>query len=146
MKLSEHFTLEEFLRSDKADELGNDNQPTAKHLEHLRITAAGFERVRAILGDQPLKIMSGYRNPAVNKAVGGTPTSAHPMGYAGDFRHPALTPLQCARKLRDSSLMFDQLILETSRDIVHISFDPKNRRMVGEQRLGPNTPIVWKLP
>jgi len=57
-----------------------------------------------------------------------------------------LTPLECARKLRDSGLEFDQLILETSRKIVHISFDPKSRLMVGEQKKGPNTPIVWKLP
>jgi putative chitinase len=146
MQLSEHFSLEEFIRSDKAKELKNDNKPTPQHLEHLKVTAAGFEKVRALLGGQALKITSGYRNPVVNKAVGGTPTSAHPMGYAGDFRHPELTPLECARKLRDSELIFDQLILETSRKIVHISFDPKARRMVGEQKKGPNTPIVWKLP
>jgi zinc D-Ala-D-Ala carboxypeptidase len=146
MKLSDHFTLAEFTRSDKATELGNDNQPTPAHLEHLKHTAAGFEKVRALLGDEPLKITSGYRNPVVNKAVGGTPTSAHPMGYAGDFRHPTLSPLACARLLRDSDLMFDQLILETSRNIVHVSFDRRNRRMVGEQKKGPGTPIVWKLP
>jgi len=146
MQLSEHFTLEEFIRSDTAKKLKNDNKPTPEHLEHLKVTAAGFEKVRALLGEQALKITSGYRNPVVNKAVGGTPTSAHPMGYAGDFRHPTLTPLECARKLRDSGLEFDQLILETSRNIVHISFDPKSRRMVGEQKKGPNTPIVWKLP
>jgi zinc D-Ala-D-Ala carboxypeptidase len=146
MQLSEHFSLEEFIRSDKAKQLGNDNKPTAAHLENLKVTAAGFEKVRALLGGQPLKIMSGYRNPVVNKAVGGTPTSAHPLGFAGDFRHPTLTPLQCARQIRDSDLMFDQLILETSRNVVHLSFEPRDRRMVGEQKAGPNTPIRWKLP
>ena len=146
MQLSDHFSLEEFIRSDTAKKLGNDNQPTAKHLANLKITAAGFEKVRALLGSHPLKIMSGYRNPVVNKAVGGTPTSAHPLGFAGDFRHPNLTPLECARKIRDSDLMFDQLILETGRNVVHLSFEPRDRRMVGEQKGGPNTPIVWKLP
>jgi zinc D-Ala-D-Ala carboxypeptidase len=146
MQLSEHFSLEEFIRSDTAKQLGNDNKPTATHLANLKVTAAGFEKVRTLLGGDPLKIMSGYRNPVVNKAVGGTPTSAHPLGFAGDFRHPSLTPLECARMIRDSDLMFDQLILETSRKVVHLSFEPRDRRMVGEQKAGPNTPIIWKLP
>jgi putative chitinase len=144
-QLSEHFTLAEFIRSDKARQLGNDNMPTPAHLANLKRTAAGFEKVRALLGG-PIKITSGYRNPAVNRAVGGTATSAHPMGLAGDFTHSSLTPLQCARKIRDSDLQFDQLILETGRGVCHVSFDPRGRRMVGEQRGGPNTPINWKLP
>jgi putative chitinase len=146
MQLSEHFSLEEFIRSDKAKQLGDDNKPTAKHLENLKLTAAGFEKVRAILGGEAIQIMSGYRNPVVNKAVGGTPTSAHPQGFAGDFRHASLSPLECARRLRDSDLKFDQLILETSRNVVHIGFGPGSRRMVGEQRAGPGTKIVWALP
>jgi zinc D-Ala-D-Ala carboxypeptidase len=143
--LSAHFTLEEFIRSDSAATLGNDNMPTPEHLENLKKTAAGFEQVLAILGGS-IKITSGYRNPVVNKSVGGTPTSAHPQGFAGDFSHASLSPLDCARKLRDSDLQFDQLILETSRNIVHIGFGPGSRRMVGEQKGGPGTTIVWKLP
>ena len=151
MQLSEHFTLEEFIRSDTAKQLGNDNKPTPEHIENLKVTAAGFEKGRALLGGKPIKITSCYRNPVVNKAVGGTATSAHPMGFAGDFRHGSLTPLECARKVRDSDLMFDQCIRETNRNVVHLSFDPRTgkggpRRQVGEQKKGPGTPIVWKLP
>lgn len=144
-QLSEHFTLAEFCRSETATKLGIDNKPTAKHLENLKRTAAGFEKVRALLGG-PIRITSGYRNPQVNKAVKGTATSAHPMGLAGDFRHDKLTPLQCARKIRDSDIEFDQLILETSRNVVHLSFDPRNRRQVGEQKGAAGTAIKWKLP
>ena len=146
MQLSEHFTLEEFIRSDSAKKLGNENMPTPEHLENLKKTAAGFEKIRAILGGEAIKITSGYRNPVVNKSVGGTPTSAHPQGFAGDFRHASLTPLECARRLRDSDLQFDQLILETSRNIVHVGFGPGSRRMVGEQKGAAGTAIVWKLP
>ena len=146
MQLSEHFSLAEFTRSDAAERIGSDNQPTAKHLANLKRTAAGFEKVRALLGDTPLRITSGYRNPEVNEAVGGTATSAHPQGFAGDFRHGALTPLECARKIRDSDIKFDQLILETSRGVVHIGFGPGSRRMVGEQKGAAGTKIVWKLP
>ncbi len=144
-QLSEHFTLEEFLRSDTARKLGNDNKPLPKHLENLKKTAAGFEKVRALLGG-PIQITSGYRNPAVNKAVGGTATSAHPQGFAGDFKHPKLSPLECARRIRDSDIMFDQLILETGRGVVHIGFGPGSRRQVGEQKGGPGTKIVFRLP
>jgi putative chitinase len=146
MQLSEHFSLAEFIRSETAARLGNDNKPTPKHLENLKITAAGFEKVRALLGGGSLRITSGYRNPVVNKSVGGTPTSAHPQGFAGDFRHASLTPLECARRIRDSDLEFDQLILETSRNVVHLAFGPDKRRMVGEQKGAAGTRIVWKLP
>lgn len=146
MQLSEHFTLEEFTRSSEATKRGIDNKPTAAHLENLKKTAAGFEEVRAILGKQPIQITSGYRNPALNKAVKGTPTSAHPQGFAGDFRHPTLSPLECARRLRDSELKYDQVILETSRGVVHIGFGPGSRRMTGEQKGAAGTHIDWKLP
>ena len=83
--LSLHFTLAEFLRSDKADELGDPNTPDERHLRALHATALGMEQVRRILGSNPITITSGYRNPRVNAAVGGVPTSAHALGYAADF-------------------------------------------------------------
>jgi len=145
MQLSPHFTLAEFTASDTARRIGNDNRPTASHLENLRHTAAQLERIRAIVGG-PIVLTSGYRNPVVNRAVGGTPTSAHPMGFAADIRRPGLTPAELARRIRDSVVRFDQLILETGRKVVHVSFDPRCRMMAGEQRGGPGSRIVWRLP
>ncbi len=150
MQLSQHFSLREFIVSDAAEAIGDDNLPTPAHLENLRRTAAGFEAVRSILGDRVIVITSGYRNPRVNRAVKGTPTSAHPLGFAGDFRVAELTPLMCARRLeaamREGRLQFDQLILETSRAIVHLSFDPRNRCQVKTQAAGAGTLIVKGLP
>jgi len=150
MQLSQHFSLKEFTVSDTAEALGDANMPTPQHLENLKRTAAGFEQARAILGNRVIVITSGYRNPRVNKAVKGTPTSAHPLGFAGDFRVAELTPLMCARRLaeamRDGQLKFDQLILETSRAIVHLSFDPRNRCQVKTQAAGAGTLIVKGLP
>lgn len=146
MQLSEHFSLQEFTRSGDATKFGIDNSPTTAHLENLKATAAFFEKVRALLGGEPIRITSGYRSPKLNDKVGGTKTSAHPQGLAGDFQHPSLTPLECARRIRDSDLHFDQVILETSRGVVHIGIGPAKRRQVGEQKGGPKTPIKWKLP
>lgn len=128
-KLTEHFSLAEFIVSSTAEKMGNDNMPTPAHLENLKNTAKGMERVRSILGDCAIVITSGYRNPVVNKAVGGVPNSAHALGHAADFRAAGFTAIAAARRIRDAhaagEIEFDQLILETSRGIVHISFDPE---------------------
>lgn len=145
MRLSKHFTLDEFTRSSTAKQLGDDNAPEADHRSALQVTALGMEMVRALLGGKPVRITSGYRNPAVNKAVGGVPTSAHALGYAADFAVSGITPIDVARKIADSPLTFDQLILETSRNIVHISFDPRLRREVKTQKGGPGSPVEWGI-
>lgn len=128
-KLTDHFTLGEFIVSSTAEKMGNDNMPTPEHFENLKRTAAGMEKVRSILGDCAIVITSGYRNPVVNKAVGGVANSAHALGHAADFRASGFTAIGAAMRIRDAhkagQIQFDQLILETSRKIVHISFDPE---------------------
>jgi zinc D-Ala-D-Ala carboxypeptidase len=78
--------------------------------------------------------------------VGGTATSAHPKAFAADIRVAGLTHFETARKLAASALKFDQLILEISRNIVHLSFDPRLRGQVKTQAKGPGTKIVNGLP
>jgi hypothetical protein len=129
MNLSEHFSLEELTFSSTAVRLGIDNQAPAEIVDHLKITAAGLEKVREILGGKPLHIDSGYRCPALNKAVGGVPTSAHTTGYAADFVCPeAGAPLDIVKLLSRSHLDFDQVIQEGTW--VHISFAPTMRQQV----------------
>lgn len=143
--LSRHFGLHEFTRSATATSRGISNLPEAKHKANLRMLAIGLEQVRRLLGNQPLNITSGYRNPQLNAAVGGTPTSAHALGYAADFTHPEMDPLEVCKAIEKSVLTFDQLIHEPSRDITHISFDPRLRREVKTQAGGPGSPIRWGL-
>jgi zinc D-Ala-D-Ala carboxypeptidase len=155
-KLSEHFSLGELTISSTAEQHGISNDPTPEHLENLKHTAAGLEKVRSILGDCAIVITSGYRNPEVNRKVGGVPNSAHALGHAADFRAAGFTAIGAAKRIRDArgagQIEFDQLILETSRSIVHISFDPKGggkgNRMRGDvltQAAGPNTPFQQGL-
>ena len=140
MNLSEHFTLEELTFSSTAARRGIDNTASAEIVEHLTVTAAGLEKVRALLGD-PLHIDSGYRCPALNAAVGGVPTSAHTTGYAADFIcPPAGAPIDIVHKivahnehckaqmLGADMISFDQLIQEGTW--VHISFAPTMRNQV----------------
>ena len=146
-RLSDNFFLDEFLISEKADQFGILNTPEPEHLKNITdILVPGLEKARKVMDSRAIVITSAYRNPRVNKLVGGTPTSAHPKGFAADIRVAGLTHFQVARVLAASKLKFDQLILEISRNIVHLSFDPRQRMQVKTQARGPGTEIVDGLP
>jgi zinc D-Ala-D-Ala carboxypeptidase len=113
MKISEHFTLEELCFSEAAARLGLDNTPSAMVITNLGLVAMVMERIRALLGNSPLIIHSGYRSPRVNAAVGGMATSAHCEGLACDFVCPTFGPPgDVARAISRSDIEYDQLILE----------------------------------
>lgn len=152
MKLSANFTLAEFTRSDAAKRLGLRNDPTPQHLANLFKTAAGMQAVRAILGGHPINVTSAYRNPAVNKAVGGVANSDHALGWAVDFNVPAFgNPYEIALALSRSDLVYDQLIHERKPNgswWVHISFNPRARQQDltynGKAYTSGIKPVVFK--
>ena len=130
MMLSPNFALSEFTESQTAARLGLDNDPPAELYETLKATARCMEDIRDLLGGKPVLISSAYRSPEVNKAVGGSANSQHTKGEAVDFTCPKFgTPREIVTKIKDSPLLFDQLILEYDR-WVHISFSTRNRRQV----------------
>jgi hypothetical protein len=111
--LTEHFTLKEFTDSDKAKLLGIVNTPAPAIVANLRRLARFNELVRLELGGAAMTISSGYRCPALNRAVGGAANSAHLDGLACDFIAPAFgTPMAICLALEKSYLQFDQLIIE----------------------------------
>lgn len=133
-QLSAHFTLEEFTRSAAAAALvpPDDNAPTPAHLANLKITAQAMEHVRDLLG-HPIHVSSGYRNPRVNKAVGGVPNSDHALGWACDFECPAFgTPYDTTAFLAAHLTDFDQLIHEKKPGSwwTHLSVNPRRRRQL----------------
>src|SRR5687767_1536585 len=101
MKLTEHFSLEEFTHSSKAMSMGVANTPTPEHMANLEHLAKRMEEVRALFNKR-IEITSGYRNPQVNAAVGGVPTSAHALGHAADFHVDGFEDLPAAKVVRDS--------------------------------------------
>ncbi|MGO9865017.1 MAG: D-Ala-D-Ala carboxypeptidase family metallohydrolase [Terriglobales bacterium] len=113
MKISEHFTLEEFCFSETAARLGLDNTPNAIAIANLGLVAAVMEKIRTLLEDGPIVVHSGYRSVEANRAVGGVATSAHLQGLACDFVCPAFgTPDKVALAILKSGIEYDQLILE----------------------------------
>ncbi len=124
--LTAHFTLEELTATQHRQ---FDNDPPAPVRAELWRTAAQMEVVRKLLGDRVISVSSGYRCPALNRAVGGAANSAHLQGLAVDFNaYEFGPPLEVCRTLAKSGLPFDQVIEEGSW--THISFDPRGRRQV----------------
>ena len=114
-KLSDHFTLEEMIKSPTADKLGIKNTPTAEHIENMKYLCDKIlEPVRNFFG-KPVTINSSYRNPEVNKAVGGVPTSQHSNGEACDFEIMGIDNKIVADYVADN-LEHDQVILEFYND------------------------------
>ena len=110
--LTTHFSLAEMTASQTAARLGIDNTPDAAILRNLRRTATLLEEIRQILG-APIIVSSGYRCPALNKAVNGSKNSAHMLGLAADFTAPAFgTPFHVAKKIAAWGVEYDQLIHE----------------------------------
>jgi zinc D-Ala-D-Ala carboxypeptidase len=115
MNLTDHFTMEEFIVSQTASRMGIDNTPNSARVRgNLTRTAQLMERIRDALG-HPIIVTSGYRSPALNRAVGGVATSAHVEGLACDFICPQFgTPLEVCQGLETyvEALGIDQLIYE----------------------------------
>ena len=120
-----HFTIQELSKSTKADLLRIDNTPPeniAKSLEALIDNV--LDPLREAWG-APIQVTSGYRCPAVNKAVGGSATSQHVLGEAADIRAIPNTRTN-NKKLYG---LIKKLGLPVDYSWIHVSYGPRNRRM-----------------
>lgn len=83
MRLAPNFTLDEFSVSASFPELAG---PVPAYLADRvrRLAWYVLQPIRDAL-DAPMRITSGWRSPALNAAVGGSPTSQHLRGEAADW-------------------------------------------------------------
>ena len=144
-RLSQHMTLGELCKTSVRME----NVPGVAQVENLRRVCRWLERLRRRWNDlyaddggvgmeEPLIINSGFRSAAVNKAVGGAPTSNHLTGCAVDIRVAGLEQLlRYAVILLDisdeSKEDFDELLLERNGAVMWLHFAVRpsgNRRRV----------------
>ena len=134
-----HFTIEELCASDTAKKKGIDNNPNMQQMINLVYLAAYVLEPLRVAMNEPIKIGSGFRSQALNKAVGGVSNSQHLKGQAADLCIDG--DLKKGRKWFEyikNHLPFDQLIWEknprTGTEWVHVSFiHPdlgRNRRQV----------------
>lgn len=131
-RLSRHFLLEEFLRSETALAKNIKNIASGEEIERLKMVAGHMEEIRALLGHKPIRVTSGFRSEKLNRLVNGVSNSAHRLGYAVDFVCPTFgSPFEICKAIVNSGVMahIDQIIQEKNR-WVHISFAPEKRGQV----------------
>tara|TARA_R110002012_G_scaffold12560_5_gene55755 strand:- start:75 stop:542 length:468 start_codon:yes stop_codon:yes gene_type:complete len=130
MRLSKNFVLSEIIRSNTAKRLNIDNEPSKKHLENIqRLITNLIQPMRDELG--PIRITSGYRNPNLNRAIGGSSKSQHCKGEALDLQFWKDGQM-CNKEIFDwiieSGLEFDQMINEFDYSWIHLSLRKKENR------------------
>ena len=160
LKLTEHFTLSEMCST--SVQTADHNFPSQEVITNLKRLTKWLEMLRKRVNthpvpipnevrppvafpegrvkETPIIINSGYRSPAVNKAVGGVATSNHLTGCAADIRCTGIEQaLRYAAYLLDISKErgedFDELIFEhnsrTGNYWLHFAVRAKgNRRKI----------------
>lgn len=136
MRLSRHFWLYEFTRSQTASRHGIDNTPSPEAIAELQSLVANvLQPVRDFL-ERPIYISSGYRSPWLNRRIGGAPQSQHMYGQAADFECWGVSNVELFHTVKNL-FPFDQLILEkhdpsggTNSGWIHVSYrsNGHNRR------------------
>ena len=133
MKLSEHFSLEEMIKSQTGSRKGIDNTPGPEVVENLKQLCENvLEKIRIHFG-RPVTVNSGYRGPKLNKAIGGVKNSQHLTGQAADIEIAGIDNKTLFCWIRDN-LVFDQIILEYHKPgipdsgWVHVSWNVKGNR------------------
>jgi hypothetical protein len=122
-----YFTIEELCASETARRRGIDNRPSAAIAGKLQtLIEQLLDPIRAAWG-APITVNSGYRCPALNRAVGGVSTSQHLKGEAADITvgstadnkrlFDKIVAMQAAGRIA-----FDQLIDESGYKWIHISY------------------------
>ena len=138
-KLSPHFTLGEMTTSNHKEVY---NIPSHEAIANLKRLCGWLEELRKRynakygVGEEPIRITSGYRSPQLNRKIGGAATSNHLTGCAVDIRVAGMEQaLRYAVILLDysneSKQEFDELLIEKNRYgaiWVHFAVRPSNNR------------------
>lgn len=123
MKLSKNFTLEELIYSSTADAKGIVNYPDNQSIKNLKkLCNDVLQPIRDKYG-KPIYITSGYRNPALNRAVNGSQTSQHLTGSAADIDVANNRELWdvIVKMIENGEITVGQLIDEKKLSWIHIS-------------------------
>lgn len=147
MKISNHVSYKEGIKSNTALRRGIDNTPGAYEQQNMEIIAEKvFEPLREWVGG-PIKINSFYRSEELNEAIGGSSRSQHCEGRAIDLDDTFgyKTNKEMFDYIREN-LRFDQLIWEFGDDNnpawVHVSYiseDGNRGRVMRAEKLNGKT-------
>ena len=129
LNVMKYFTIEELTRSTTARQRGIDNTPSQQVIDNLTALVNNvLDPLRQAWG-KPIHVNSGYRCPALNKAVGGVPHSQHMLGEAADITAGSREAnRQLYSLMRRLDLPVDQAINEHDFQWIHVSHGPRHRR------------------
>lgn len=123
-----YFTIQELTRSNTAEAKGIDNTPTPEEEKKLvALIENVLDPLREMYGG-PITVNSGYRSPALNKAVKGSSTSQHVRCEAADITGGNKEANKRIFELIREKLPFDQLINEYDYSWVHVSYKSSGNR------------------
>ena len=113
LRKTKYFTLEEFLTSSTARQKSIENLPSWVIISHLNELAIFLDGLRESWGSGII-VSSGYRNPKLNRYVGGVENSIHRLGYAADIipANGKMTEFKKFVKNWIKDKDFDQCIIE----------------------------------
>jgi hypothetical protein len=142
MKISEHISFKEAIKSNTALRRGINNEPDDYQITNMvNIAHNVFEPLREYVGG-PIKINSMFRCEELNEAIGGSSRSQHCEGRAIDLDDTFgyKTNAEMFDYIR-KNLSFDQLIWEFGDDNnpawVHVSYisedENRGRVMIAEK-------------
>ena len=139
-QLTPHFKLSEFTKSSTATARKIDNTPSEQVISNLKLLCEQVLEPLRVHFNCPIIIGSGYRSPALNKAVGGVKNSQHMTGEAADIHLPNNETGRKWFLWMMDNLKFDQLIMEKStptstRYWIHVSFSRHRCRQQVIQKL-----------
>ena len=147
MKISEHISFKEAIKSNTALRRGINNEPDDYQITNMvNIAHNVFEPLREWVGG-PIKINSMFRCEELNEAIGGSSRSQHCEGRAIDlddtFGHK--TNAEMFEYIR-KNLSFDNLIYEfgddNNPDWIHVSYiseDENRGRVMRAEKINGKT-------
>ena len=130
-KLSDHFSLEELCTTNNKKFAKKNLDEAKQNIAEMECLAYFAEQIRAFI-KVPMLVSSGFRCYDLNKAVGGVNTSQHLFFRAIDFVPKGMSIDECFDILRNSQLVYNQLIKERSGNSVwiHVGMGDKRENLI----------------
>ena len=151
MKISEHISFKEAIKSNTALRRGINNEPDDYQITNMvNIAHNVFEPLREWVGG-PIKINSMFRCEELNEAIGGSSRSQHCEGRAIDLDDTFgyKTNAEMFDYIR-KNLSFDQLIWEFGDDnnpawihVSYISEDENRGRVMRAEKINGKTKYIY---
>lgn len=124
MKLTENISLSEMTATNHANLFETNKKESEQYIDNIQRVANQLQIIRDYYG-KPVRISSGFRGPALNKAVGSTAKkSQHLEGRAADFTVEGIKTKQVFDDIKSGAIKLtdcNKLIYENFGSIwIHI--------------------------